>query len=284
MFYDVDYVFSISPGDKEAFDYKVQIQLERLALETSAHDSDHFLGKFEIGFFELKVIGRRYVKNEPKINVYKIALFGVDEYIAIVPVLNLQDVRHYTVCSLGAYEVFSGLLEPNIVLGAEVGDKELIQALLIGLANRVTGNGLRDNLDDTSDVLGLSSPVADSFVGEKLQLQVVALEYLREETYDLQSQAVLANVIKHFVNARNLNQVVVLILAQFGSICCSRLILGLSVGSSTIKRKLFFAALLAHLHLYVSERDLLVFIVVPRPRAKLDPALHLSSVAAQILF
>ena len=72
-------------------------QLVRLSLHRASENLDKFFRHFEVGTFESHVFARAPVENETKINVYKSSLV-VDQDVAVVSVLDLKNVAHYTVC------------------------------------------------------------------------------------------------------------------------------------------------------------------------------------------
>ena len=71
------------------------------------------------------------------------------------------------------------------MLGSEVVHEELVQGLLICLAERVSRDAVGHDFDDASDVEACSCAVGNSVVGEKTQAQLVSLEDLLEKLDDL---------------------------------------------------------------------------------------------------
>lgn len=108
-------VFVIFSDDEECLDDEVQVQAEWLTFEGSTHNLNHFFSQLEVGSFKFHIVGRRYVKNEAKIDMYKIS-FVVDEDIAVVSIFDLKHIRHNTVGCLRFYEVVSSLLKIQVVL------------------------------------------------------------------------------------------------------------------------------------------------------------------------
>ncbi len=86
---DVYNMLWVSAAYQEPLDYKVKVKLERLWIQTSTHDLDHFICQFEICFFKFQVIGWWYVKDESKVNVNQVTFFCVYQDVSVVPVLDL---------------------------------------------------------------------------------------------------------------------------------------------------------------------------------------------------
>jgi hypothetical protein len=100
----------VLPHHQERLDHEVQVQAEWLTVDRPAHDFDHLLSQLEIGTFELHIPGRGDIEDKAEINVDEVA-FVVDEDVAVMPVLYLQDVRDNRVGRLRLYEIVAGLLE-----------------------------------------------------------------------------------------------------------------------------------------------------------------------------
>lgn len=193
----------VLPHHQECLDHQVQVQAERLTVDRPAHDFDHLLSQLEFGTFELHIPGRGDIEDKAEINVDEVALV-VDEDVAVMPVLYLQDVRDNRVGRLRLYEIVAGLLEIQVVFRAEFVDEVLVQRLFVDLADSVSGEGVGHAFDDTADVELFTRAIRDCFVRVQEQIQVVLLKDLLHESDDLQGQAVLPDIVEHFEDAGDL--------------------------------------------------------------------------------
>lgn len=193
----------VLPHHQERLDHQVEVQAERLTVDRPAHDFDHLLSQLEIGTFELHIPGWGDIEDKPKVNVDEVALV-VDEDVAVMAVLYLQDVRDNRVGRLRLYEIVAGLLEIQVVFRAEFVDEVLVQRLFVDLADSVSGEGVGHAFDDTADVELFTRAIRDCFVRVQEQIQVVLLKDLLHESDDLQGQAVLPDIVEHFEDAGDL--------------------------------------------------------------------------------
>lgn len=100
----------VIPNSQKCLDGQVYIVLKGLTILWSAHDLYHLKGEFEVGWFELHVVCRRDVKDEPEVDVDEVPLL-TDQYVPIVPIFDLQDVADDTIGSLALDEILPGHLE-----------------------------------------------------------------------------------------------------------------------------------------------------------------------------
>jgi hypothetical protein len=197
-------VLVVATGKQESLDHEGQVELEGLALYASAHDVDHLLRELEGGPFELEVVGGGNIEDKAEVDVHEETPLLVDQDVAVVPVLHLQDVRHHRIGRLRTDEVLPRLLEPKVVLGAEVAQEKLVQRLLVGLADGIPGDAVGHHLDDAANIEGRACPVGQRVIGKQVEPEVVPLEYLKEEPDDLEGQAVLPDVVEHLEDAGDL--------------------------------------------------------------------------------
>lgn len=85
----------VSPGQKEALDDEGEVELEGLGVDRAPHNADHFVRQFEVRAFELEVVGWRNIEYKPEVNVHQAPPLFVDQYVAVVAVLHLQQVGDY---------------------------------------------------------------------------------------------------------------------------------------------------------------------------------------------
>lgn len=111
----------------------------------------------------------------------KIPFFGVDQDISIVSILDLENIGDDTICSLWFDEIFPCFLEPDVIFGPKVGDKELIETLLIGFPNGVPGDSLGHNLDNTPNIQCIPSPITNRLIWKQFKLKIMPLKYLSKQ-------------------------------------------------------------------------------------------------------
>ena len=73
-----------------------------LALAAGVHDQRHLVRQLEGGALKLHVAARGDLKDEPKVDVHQVAL-PVDEDVAIVAVLGLQQIAGHCIPALGQF-------------------------------------------------------------------------------------------------------------------------------------------------------------------------------------
>ena len=83
--------------------------LEKLRVR-AAHQVHHFVGKFEGRGLEGEVSPRRAEEEEPEVDVHDVPR-GIEEDVAVVPVLELQQVARHAVRGEGPHEVQSRFVE-----------------------------------------------------------------------------------------------------------------------------------------------------------------------------
>lgn len=159
-------MLEILPGDKESFDHQIHVQLERLAINLPTHNLNHLLSQLEVCPFESQIACWRYVKNKPEVDMHYVSFLFVDEDIAIVSVLDLQNVGNYRISCLWFYEVLSCFLESAVMLSTKITDEKLIQGLLVSFADGVPRNCFRHDFNNTPNVQAVSSSIRYRFVGK----------------------------------------------------------------------------------------------------------------------
>lgn len=82
-------------------------QLEGRSIGGASQNVYEFLGQLEGSRLKPHILARRPVENKSEVNVDQVPIF-VDQNIAVVSVLNLQDKRDDSVGSKGPYEVVAG--------------------------------------------------------------------------------------------------------------------------------------------------------------------------------
>lgn len=90
--HQVDNMLVVPAGNQEALNHQVHVQLERLAVDLASHDLYHFFSQLEVRSLKAEVVGWRDVEDEPKVYMDEVSLLLVDQDIAVMPVLDLQDV------------------------------------------------------------------------------------------------------------------------------------------------------------------------------------------------
>ena len=66
--------------------------------------------KFEMRAFKLHIMCWAYIKNEPKVDMYQMSAL-IDQNIAIMSILNLQNIAHHRIGSLTLNEIIPSNLK-----------------------------------------------------------------------------------------------------------------------------------------------------------------------------
>mmetsp|Transcript_27462 Transcript_27462/g.47406 ORF Transcript_27462/g.47406 Transcript_27462/m.47406 type:complete len:345 (+) Transcript_27462:427-1461(+) len=186
----------VLPAGEIRPDAQVHEVAKVLGVRATAHDLDHLLGELERSALKPEVAPRRDVEDEPEVDVYDVAIF-IDEDVAVVAVLDLQDEADHRVGGHGQDEVAPRPLEIDGVLVAILLEKVLVQGALGHLAQHVAALRPRHHLDDAAAWSG-----GDDAVGEEVEvLQAAGGEDVLEEADELQRQAVLTAVVPHLEDA-----------------------------------------------------------------------------------
>ena len=88
--YDINNMSLESPYKEKSFNTKVLVEKEMLRIE-SAHNGNHFFSEFEVGIFKSEVVSWGNIENEAEVDVDDVATF-IDEYVAVMPVFDLENV------------------------------------------------------------------------------------------------------------------------------------------------------------------------------------------------
>lgn len=196
--------FTVVLSDRqEALDGPLYEQLVWLGLLRASEDLDELLRHLEVGRLEPHVLTWRVVEEEPEVDVDEPA-FAVDQDVAIVAVLDLEDVADDRVGRLRPDEVGSCLLELEAELRAVRLDEVVIEVDFERLSDLVAAARVGNDLDDAADFIVASSPVADALVGRDKQVQIGPFEDFLEELDELNRQYVLSQVIAGLENAADL--------------------------------------------------------------------------------
>lgn len=145
-------------------------------------------------------MSRRNIKDEAKVNVDEIA-FIADQDVAIVAILDLEDVTDDTVGSLTFDEVLTRHLVVHGVGQSKFVDEVLVKRAAIGLAHLVTTHGVGNNFDNAAYVEHLARAIGDGLVGEDVEIETDAFKDALEHLDDLKGEVVLSNVVKHLEDA-----------------------------------------------------------------------------------
>lgn len=159
-------MLEVLPGDKKSFNHQIHVQLERFAINFPTHNLNHLLSQLEVCPFESQIACWRDIKNKPEVDMHNVPFLFIDQDVAIVSVLDLQNVGNYRICCLRFYEVLSCFLESAVMLSTKIANKKLIQGLLVSFADRVPRNCFRHNFNYTPNVQTVSSSIRDRLVGK----------------------------------------------------------------------------------------------------------------------
>lgn len=94
-----------------------------------------------------------------------------------MPIFDLQDVGNDWVGCLRTDEILSRRLEHHVVLGPKVTQEEFVEWFFIGLSDGVSGDAVRDDFDDASDVEVGSCSIGKSSIGEKFKVEAMSFKY-----------------------------------------------------------------------------------------------------------
>ncbi|GIX64560.1 arginyl-tRNA synthetase family protein [Babesia caballi] len=143
---------------QERRDQQAHVALEARGPDAAQHVG-HVLGELEGGLLELHVGGGGGPQEEPEVDVQDVALAG-DEQVAVVPVLDLEQVAEQRVAGQRVDEVVHGAVELGAAARAELAQKVVLQSAPVGLADAVAAHAVLDEADDAAERV----PVADDAV------------------------------------------------------------------------------------------------------------------------
>jgi len=144
-------------------------ELVSFSLCISAQYIDELLGQLEIGRLEAHVFAGRPVEDESEVDVDEMALL-IDHDIAIMSVLDLQDVADDAVGSETLGEIESCLLELLGRLAAISLQEVLVKVDLVSFAELVATVGVWYALDDSAEESLISRAIADALVGNQIEV------------------------------------------------------------------------------------------------------------------
>ena len=166
-----------------------------LRLGRAAHDGDHLGRELEGGALEADAAGGD-VKAEAKVNVQDVA--GVVNHdVAVVPVLELQQVADHAVGGHALDKVAPRFLKRNRLLAAKLGQKVVVQPVDGFAAEHVARHGIREHVDDTAAGRGRGDAVR-----EDIAVQPDAVEDAPKDGNHLQRQHVLSAVVSDLEDSR----------------------------------------------------------------------------------
>src|ERR1700722_11767491 len=113
-----------------------------------AHHSDHFRRELEWGALKLDATWRD-IETESEVDVQDVALV-VDHDIAIMPVLELQQIAHNAVCCHRFDKFRPRLLEAHRVLTSVFRNKVIVKSVHGLSAQEVSGYRIRQDVDYTA--------------------------------------------------------------------------------------------------------------------------------------
>lgn len=145
------------------------------------------------------VFAGRPVEDEPKVDVHQMAVL-VNQDVAVVTILDLQDVRDDSVCSQRIDEVESCSLEFIGALRPIPLQEVLVQIQLKSLAQLVTRLRVGHDFDDSAQQL-FESSVRDAPVREHKQVKLALLKDLLEMFDKLHGENVLSQIVLGLENA-----------------------------------------------------------------------------------
>ena len=181
----------IQPRGQKRLDAQLLEPLERLRARRPAHHSDHFARQLERGPLELDSAGGN-VEAEAEVDVQDVARV-VDHDVAVMPVLELQQVGDDAVGGHALDEVVPSLLEPDRVLAAVLRGKVIVETVDRLPANHVAGNGVGQHVDDAAAGGGRCHAV-----GVDVDVQTDVVENAAEGGDHLQGEDILAAVVTDF--------------------------------------------------------------------------------------
>ena len=178
----------VEPRSQKRLDAQLLEPAEGLRARGAAHDGDHFARQLERRPLEADPAGGD-VEAEAEIDVQDVACI-VDHDVAVVPVLELQQVGDDAVGGHALDEVVPSLLETDRVFAPILRCEVVVETVDRFSAEHIAGNGVGQHVDDTATGGG-----GRHAVRVDVDVQADVVEYAPESGDHLQGEDVLAAVV-----------------------------------------------------------------------------------------